>query len=98
MLRYGAKVLTQRESNTVDLYKTSLNEFSTGHSNVAAVSKQIVATGYARDALNGITVRADTANTGVLYVGPNAGVSAANGYQLVPGEEVVVPEIGRAHV
>ena len=75
----------------MDIYKTALNEFSTGHSNVAAVSKQIVASGYARDALNGITVRADTANTGTLFVGPNAGVSATNGYQIPAGEEVVIP-------
>jgi hypothetical protein len=75
----------------MDIDKSSLGEFSTGHDYVAAVSKQVVATAYARPTYSGITVRADTANTGTLYVGANAGVSASNGYQLPAGEEVVIP-------
>lgn len=39
---------------------------------------------------NGVLVKADAANAGTVYVGPE-GVAEADGYPLAAGEEVFVP-------
>jgi hypothetical protein len=76
----------------VDIQRSSLPEFSCNHDSVDNVAaKQIVATGYARPAYRGITIKAFTANSGILYIGSNANVSADNGYQLPAGEQVEIP-------
>ncbi|MGA2061082.1 MAG: hypothetical protein ABSG67_11420 [Thermoguttaceae bacterium] len=76
----------------MDLDKSSVSEFSCGNDSVDNVAaKQIIATGYARPAYRGITVKAFTANSGLLYIGNNAGVSPTNSYQLPAGEQVTIP-------
>lgn len=39
----------------------------------------------------GVTLRALTANTGLIVVGGDASITTSNGYQLAPGESVFVP-------
>lgn len=76
----------------MDIDKSSVSEFQTGNSSVDNVAaKQIVATGYARPAYRGITIKAFTANSGTLYVGNNANISADNAYELPAGEQVLIP-------
>lgn len=74
----------------MDIVQESVSEFVVGHGGADIVSKPIVAAGYARKAYKGVRIRAATANTTVIYVGPQ-GVSESNGYPLPGGEEVVIP-------
>lgn len=76
----------------MDLDRSALSQFSCNHDSVDNVAaKQIVADGYARQLYRGVTIRADTANAGILYVGNNANVSAENGYQLPASGEILIP-------
>ena len=64
--------------------------FVVGSGGADAASKPIVAVGYANKAYKGVRVRAATANTVVIYVGPQ-GVSVSTGYPLPAGEELAIP-------
>jgi hypothetical protein len=76
----------------MDIQRSSLPEFSCNHDSVDNVAgKQIVATGYARPAYRGVTIKAYTDNSGILYIGANSGVSSDNGYSLPAGEQVTIP-------
>jgi hypothetical protein len=74
----------------MDIHQESVDEFVVGHGGADAVSKPIVSSGYARKAYKGVRVRTATANTIIVYVGPQ-GVSEATGYPLPAGEEVTIP-------
>jgi hypothetical protein len=74
----------------MDIHQQSVDEFVVGHGGADVVSKPIVAAGYARKAYKGVRVRAATANTIIVYVGPQ-GVSENNGYPLPAGEEITIP-------
>ena len=63
--------------------------FVVGHGGADAASKPIVAAGYANKAYKGVRVRAATANTIVIHVGP-AGVKTTTGYPLPAGEELEI--------
>ena len=73
----------------MDIQQESLQEFVVGHGGADAASKPLVATGYAPKAYKSVRVRAATANTIVIYVGP-AGVTTDSGYPLPAGEELEV--------
>ncbi len=64
--------------------------FSVGSGGADAASKPIVAAGYTDKAYKGVRVRAATANSLVIYVGPRS-VTVSNGYPLPAGEEIVIP-------
>ena len=74
----------------MNITQESVNGFVVGHGGADVVSKPIVAAEYARKAYKGVRVRAATANTIVIYVGPE-GVSESNGYPLPAGEEMTLP-------
>jgi len=70
------------------LVQLAVNEFWAGHGGADAVARPIVAPGYApQKVLQGVRVRAATANTIVIYVG-RVGVTVAGGYPLPAGEEL----------
>jgi hypothetical protein len=74
----------------MDVFKTALPTFYVGNDHVDAVAKPLVAQGYApQQAQKGVTVKADSANTGVLYVGRH-NVSTDSGFLLRKGEEVTI--------
>lgn len=83
----------------MDIQQESVQEFVVGHGGVDAVSKPIVAAGYAPKAYKSVRVRAATANTIAIYVGP-AGVTTDSGYPLPAGEEleVKIENPSRIHV
>lgn len=83
----------------MDISQESVQEFVVGHGGADAVSKSIVASGHARKAYKSVRVRAATANTITLYVGP-AGVTVESGYPLPAGEEleVKIENPSRIHV
>ncbi len=64
--------------------------FVVGNGGADAVAKPIVAAGYANKAYKGVRVRAATANTIVIYVGPR-NLTIAHGYPLPAGEELSIP-------
>jgi len=74
----------------MDIYQESVSEFVVGHGQVDASARELIASGYDRKALKGVRVRAATANTGLVYVGPD-GVTVDSGYPLPAGEEVSIP-------
>ena len=72
------------------LVRLAVDEFWVGHGGADAVARSIVAPGYApQKALQGVKIRAATANTVVIYVG-RAGVTVDGGYPLPAGEELPV--------
>jgi hypothetical protein len=71
----------------MDIQQESVQEFAVGHGGAESVSKPIVAAGYAPKAYKSVRVRAATANTAVVYVGP-ASVTTDSGYPLSAGEEL----------
>jgi len=73
----------------MDIQQESVQEFVVGHGGADAVSRPIVASGYAPKAYKSVRVRAATANTIAIYVGP-AGVTTDSGYPLPAGEELEV--------
>ena len=74
----------------MNIERTAVAEFWVGHGGADAVARPLVQRGYAPEkALKGVRVRAATANTAVVYVGP-AGVTVESGYPLPAGEEVEV--------
>jgi hypothetical protein len=74
----------------MDITRTAVHDFWTGHGNAITTEQSIVESGYAPETvLKGVCVRAATANTAVLYVGP-VGVTTASGYPLPAGEELEV--------
>ena len=73
----------------MDIIQESVSEFAVGYGGADAASRPLVEARRARKALKGVRVRAATANTIVVYVGP-AGVSVTSGYPLPAGEEVEV--------
>ena len=84
----------------MDIVRTAVDEFWTGHGGADAVARSLVVPGYApQKAMKGVRVRAATANTIVIYVG-RAGVTVDNGYPLPAGEEleVQVEDIAKVHV
>jgi hypothetical protein len=74
----------------MDISQESVTEFAVGHGGADVVAKSIIPAGFAGKAYKGIRVRAATANTVIIYVGPQ-GVSQDTGYPLPAGEEMVVP-------
>lgn len=83
----------------MDIQQESVQEFVVGHGGAESASKPIVAAGHARKAYKSIRVRAATANTIAIYVGP-AGVTTASGYPLPASEEleVKIEDPSRIHV
>ena len=74
----------------MNIERTAVDEFWVGHGGADAVARPLVQRGYAPEkALKGVRVRAATANTTVVYVGP-MGVTVESGYPLPAGEEVEV--------
>jgi hypothetical protein len=74
----------------MNIERTAVAEFWVGHGGADAVARPLVQRGYAPEkALKGVRVRAATANTTVVYVGPT-GVTVESGYPLPAGEEVEV--------
>jgi hypothetical protein len=71
----------------MDVFQESVSEFVVGHGGADAASKPIVTEPYSRKAYKGVNVRAATANTIDIYVGPQ-GVSEETGYCLPAGEEI----------
>jgi hypothetical protein len=71
----------------MDVFQESVSEFIVGHGGADAASKPIVTEPYSRKAYKGVNVRAATANTINIYVGPQ-GVSEETGYCLPAGEEI----------
>ena len=71
----------------MDVFQESVSEFVVGHGGADAASKPIVTEPYSRKAYKGVNVRAATANTINIYVGPQ-GVSEETGYCLPAGEEI----------
>lgn len=74
----------------MNIEQESLDDFVVGYGGADAASKPIIADGYANKAYKGVRVRAATANTIVIYVGPK-GVSVSTGYPLPAGEELCIP-------
>ena len=54
----------------MDVFQESVSEFIVGHGGADAASKPIVTEPYSRKAYKGVNVRAATANTINIYVGP----------------------------
>jgi hypothetical protein len=73
----------------MDIIQESVSEFAVGYGGTDAAGRPLVEARRARKALKGVRVRAATANTVVVYIGPT-GVSTATGYPLPAGEEVEV--------
>ena len=71
----------------MDVFQESVSEFIVGHGGADAASKPIITEPYSRKAYKGVNVRAATANTINIYVGPQ-GVSEETGYCLPAGEEI----------
>ncbi|MHB9044403.1 MAG: hypothetical protein ACYC35_00535 [Pirellulales bacterium] len=71
----------------MDVFQESVSEFIVGHGGADAASKPIITAPYSRKAYKGVNVRAATANTINIYVGPQ-GVSEETGYCLPAGEEI----------
>ena len=71
----------------MDVFQESVSEFIVGHGGADAVSKPIVTAPYSRKAYKGVNVRAATANTIDIYIGPQ-GVSEETGFCLPAGEEI----------
>jgi hypothetical protein len=71
----------------MEITKTSLPEWAVGNGTVDDVTAEKV-TGVGHLCRNGVRVKADVDNAGVLYVG-KADVSASNGYVLKAGESEV---------
>ena len=89
--RVRGRGVTAKGSRPHEYQQESLNsDFVVGSRWSGAASKAIVAAGYANKAYKGVRVRAATANTVVIYVGPQ-GVSVSTGYPLPAGEEVAIP-------
>jgi hypothetical protein len=74
----------------MDVNKTSVDDFYTGSGSVSGTSAPIIAPAYAHEAYKGVMVRAAVTNSAPIFVGPST-VSAATGYRLTPGEELLVP-------
>ena len=84
----------------MDIYRTAVDEFWTGHGGADAVARPLVAPGYApQKVLKGVRVRAATGNALVIYVG-RTGVTVDKGYPLPAGQEleVQVEDISKVHV
>lgn len=83
----------------MDIHQESASDFRVGHGGADAVSRPIVEPEYSTKAYKGVRVRAASANTVVIYVGP-AGVSEETGYLLPAGEELPIPieQPSRIHV
>jgi len=74
----------------VDVNKTAVDDFYTGTGEVSGTPAPIIAPAFSHEALNGVMLRASVTNTDPIYVGPST-TSAATGYRLTPGEELLVP-------
>ncbi len=73
----------------MNITQETVNDFVVGHGGADAANKPIVAAGFARKAYKGVRVRAASANTIVVYVGPQ-GVNTTTGYPLPAGEELAI--------
>jgi len=71
----------------MDVFQESVSEFIVGHGGADAASKPIVTEPYSRKAYKGVNVRAATANSINIYVGPQ-GVTVDNGFCLPAGQEI----------
>ncbi len=74
----------------MNITQESVTDFVVGSGGASAAGDAIIAPGYIRKAYKGVRVRAATANTLVIYVGP-AGVTTSTGYPLPAGEELSIP-------
>jgi len=74
----------------MNITQETVNDFVVGHGGADAASKPIVVAGFARMAYKGVRVRAASANTIVVFVGPQ-GVETTTGYPLPAGEELAIP-------
>ena len=71
----------------MDVFQESVSEFVVGHGGADAACKPIVTEPYSRKAYKGVNVRAATANSISIYVGPQ-GVTVDNGFCLPAGQEI----------
>ena len=74
----------------MNIEQESVSDFRVGHGGASAGRKPIVAADMASKAYKGVRVRAATANTLVVYVGPSS-VTTDTGYPLPAGEELCIP-------
>ena len=73
----------------MNITQESVSDFAVGHGGADAGAGPLVAAGFAPKAYKGVRVRAATANTLVIYVGPR-GVTEASGYPLPAGKELSI--------
>ncbi len=74
----------------MNIEQETVTEFFVGSGGADAAGNPIIETGYIRKAYKNVRVRAATANTLVIYVGPT-GVTTSTGYPLPAGEELSIP-------
>jgi hypothetical protein len=71
----------------MDIQKTTVSEFKTGHGTVGGTA---AVAGPAFRCIKGVTIKADLANGNNVYVGHDNSLSASNGFVLDAGEEVFI--------
>jgi len=74
----------------MNIIQESVDKFIVGHDGADAAAQPIMVSGRVRKAYKGVRVRAATANTVVIYLGPH-GVTTDSGYPLPAGEELLIP-------
>lgn len=81
----------------MNIERSSTAEFYAGADTVDTTAKKA---GIALPAARGVTIKADAANAGVVYVGHHTGVDAASGYALAAGEsvEIAVDSLDKVYV
>ncbi len=81
-------------SRPVDIATDLAPRFSTGSSAVGGTAVQLFPVG--AKVIKGVQLKADAANTGIIYVGSNSGVTAAaadttDGFPIAAGEGIFIP-------
>lgn len=73
-----------------DLYKDSLPApFKTAQVTVGTSIVQLVSVN--SEPKTGVTIKADSANGGKVYIGGSNGVATTTGFELVAGDSVTIP-------